>query len=239
MNRTMINPKMSKQDLLNYLADLTEVPIKNNTISISLDDYIAEKTKDIPDPIIEFTPQAYIAMMNIVHHTSKEIAWHGLVKKKDSKYIIYNILVYPQIITTTTVDSDEELYPEWIIQQAPHLNKMRMQGHSHVNMGVSPSGTDLTYYEDMLTQIDDFYIFLIVNKSQDLHVRFYDIENNILFINPPCTVQGSSQSIQALKKVLKENVKEKSYTVTTYGYRPEPYEPPTYKPPIKKGRVKY
>ena len=45
-----------------------------------------------------------------------------------------------------------------------------MHGHSHVNMGTSPSATDTKLQEDHLAQLqdNDFYIFLIVNKKREI-----------------------------------------------------------------------
>ena len=45
----------------------------------------------------------------------------------------------------------------------PHL----YAGHSHVNMGTSPSSVDLNHQEEILRMLgdNDFYIFMIWNKS--------------------------------------------------------------------------
>ena len=55
-------------------------------------------------------------------------------------------------------------------------NSLRFQGHSHVNMGVSPSNTDINHQEVIAKSLcdDDFYIFLIVNKRLDTNFFVYD-----------------------------------------------------------------
>ena len=58
-----------------------------------------------------------------------------------------------------------------------------MQGHSHVNMGVSPSGVDDKHRQQILDQLekDMFYIFMIWNKSLTVHTLVYDMARNVLY----------------------------------------------------------
>lgn len=156
-----------------------------NNFEVKIDKFIDEYTKDIPEPLIAITPLALLKMQALVAAYDKELAWHGVVAKIDDVYTIQDILVYPQIATAATVDANEDEYGKWLMKNRDVLNNIRMQGHSHVNMGVSPSGTDLTYYKDLLVHVDDFYIFLIVNKAGLVHVRFYDMTQNILFTDVP------------------------------------------------------
>ena len=61
---------------------------------------------------------------------------------------------------------------------------MRMHGHSHVNMGVTPSSTDLNFYKnEILAELNDtdYYIFVIWNKKNEHTVKIYDFGKNILF----------------------------------------------------------
>ena len=58
-----------------------------------------------------------------------------------------------------------------------------MQGHSHVNMGVSPSSVDDKHRQQILDQLepDMFYVFMIWNKSLTVHTLVYDMARNILY----------------------------------------------------------
>lgn len=147
-----------------------------------------------PKPVIQFTNEAYIKMLELVHTSDIEVQWHGLINKEDEHtYTVYDILVYPQIATAMTVTSDDEAYAMWMMNLTNiQVNDLRLQGHSHVNMGVSPSGTDLKTFDDFLTQVNDYYIFFIVNKKYDIHVRLYDVEHNILFMNDEITIKTPS-----------------------------------------------
>ena len=63
------------------------------------------------------------------------------------------------------------------------VNTKRFHGHSHVNMATGPSGVDEQFYQDLLTQVNDFFIILVTNKKNENTIRFYDKENNIIYNN--------------------------------------------------------
>lgn len=133
-------------------------------------------------PQIIFSRKAYLKMEKIIDMVSKECAWHGCVTREGNTYRIEDIEIYPQTVTGATVEADEVKYPLWVIQHTDEqINSMRFQGHSHVNMGVSPSGTDLKFYDDLTKQVKDFYIFIIQNKKGEYNLRLVDKENNLLY----------------------------------------------------------
>lgn len=133
-------------------------------------------------PQIILSIKAYLKMKKIIAEVDKECAWHGCVTREDDVYRIDDIEIYPQIVTGATVDADEEKYPLWIMQHTDEqINTMRFQGHSHVNMSTSPSGTDLAFYEDLTKQVKDYYIFIIQNKKGEYNLRLVDKENNLLY----------------------------------------------------------
>lgn len=135
-----------------------------------------------------YTEEAWMKSKLLIAMNDKEIAWHSLAKRGEDQekheYIIYDVLVYPQEVTGTTVTTDQVRYQTWLYEQPDEVfNNIRAQCHSHVNMGVSPSGVDTSLYERILNQLsdDDFYIFTIGNKKGDLTVIIYDMGKNILF----------------------------------------------------------
>ena len=137
---------------------------------------------------VYFTQEAWVKMAMLICSFDKEVAWHGLAKRGEDEtkdeYIIYDILVYPQEVTGATVNTDQEEYEKWIMQfEDEDFFNIRMQGHSHVNMGVYPSAVDITHQEKILNQLSDdmFYIFMIWNKSFNKHIKVYDMKKNILF----------------------------------------------------------
>jgi len=144
-----------------------------------------------------FTQWAYKKMRALVEDFDSEIAWHGVAKRgedvNEDKYVIFDILVYPQEVTNTSVEMDTSEYARWIQKNAylPGINDIRMQGHSHVNMGVFPSLTDLKHQEDILREIpsSDFYIFLIWNKKNDKMIQIFDFAKNLLFETEDVTLK--------------------------------------------------
>jgi hypothetical protein len=101
------------------------------------------------------------------------------------------------------------------------FNNIRMQGHSHVNMSVSPSGVDTSLYERILNQLDDtmFYIFLIWNKRGEKTVKIYDLAKNILFETSDVDVHilGNGFDMNAFLTDAREKVQTKPVTQGNYG----------------------
>lgn len=173
-----------KNSLLKEFEEfLTKERMSDSKINFSrsIVDVIA---KDTPKPIVQFTPEAWLKMYTLVQHTAIEIGWHGLVERNDNIFTIKDILLYPQKTTAVTATADDDKYPVWLMSQPDEIfNAIRFQGHSHVNMGVSPSGVDTGYYDDILQTLtkDDYYIFLIMNKRDEIFINIYDFAKNIIF----------------------------------------------------------
>lgn len=138
---------------------------------------------------ILFTPTAWVKMIRLVMDFDKEVAWHGVARRGDDpekdEYIISDILVYPQKVTAAHVDMDPIEYAKWIMEhdEDERFSNIRMQGHSHVRMGTTPSGTDIQHQDDIVNMLkdDDFYIFMIWNKYMVSTNKIFDLQKNILF----------------------------------------------------------
>lgn len=178
---------LSKYDTTTFLnttkIDLT-VDVKN-----ILDEYI--KDKDIKQPSIMITPMAYIKMRKLVNDTTTEIGWYGIVEEHPeiNTYLINDIIVYPQTVSGATCEQDDDKMFEFEMSLSDYqVNHKRFHGHSHVNMGVTPSSVDENFYQDLLSQVNDYFIITITNKRNDYTVRFYDKVNNIMYSNLPIQV---------------------------------------------------
>jgi hypothetical protein len=175
-----------------------------------------------------FTPQAFAKMLMLVNGFSSEVAWHGVAFRGDdpekNEYLVSDILVYPQEVTGTTVNTDQEKYQNWLMElddeTFPHI---RMQGHSHVNMSTTPSGVDLTHQEKILDQLDDdmFYIFVIWNKRMEHTVKIYDLQKGLLFEPGDITVSMTTEgvSFEEFMKDAHDMVVTKTYTPPAYNSR--------------------
>lgn len=146
--------------------------------------------------VLHFTQTAWLKMTTVLKEFSKEVAWHGVAHRVDgdeNAYIVSDIMVYPQTVGPATVDMDPVAYSKWIVDHDgdERFNAIRFQGHSHVNMPTSPSGTDMGHQEEILSQLgqDDFYIFVIYNKSLSHDIRIYDLKKNRMYGNADITVK--------------------------------------------------
>lgn len=136
--------------------------------------------------IVNIRPEAWLKMWSLVASESGEIGWHGLVEKKaDRIFEITDIILYPQFVTGTTVQTDDVGYGNWLHKELSddEINALRFHGHSHVNMSTVPSGVDTTWYNDILQGLsdDDFYIFAILNKREDVFIEIYDLASNTIY----------------------------------------------------------
>jgi len=217
----------------NYRTDVKSKYILE--FSEILDKYLAGA--DIPDgklsfvrnlPSIEkkavvyYSAIAWSKMIAIINEFDKEVAWHGLAKKLEpeegkSAYLIYDIVVYPQQVTGATVNTDQEEYETWLNNfDDETFNAIRMQGHSHVNMGVSPSSVDMEHKESIIRQLDGdmFYIFMIWNKQMKRDITIYDCGENVFYENKDVEIKmyDSDGGLDAFIKEAKSLVKDRVYT---------------------------
>lgn len=138
---------------------------------------------------VRFSQTAWIKMRALVESMNQEIAWHGTVERiSDSDFYIKDILVYPQTVSGVTVDTDFDKIAQWNDSLPDDVfSQIRLQGHSHVSMGVTPSGRDLSDWNATLQRFkqvpDMFYIFMIVNKQGDRTIVVYDMKNNVMYEN--------------------------------------------------------
>ena len=139
-------------------------------------------------PTVISTDNAYYKMKALVGEADEEIGWHGLVEhdEKTNTYIVTEIMVYPQKVTKVSINPDQKEFEEWMDVYRKDwdfpLEKLRLHGHSHVNMKTFSSTTDDKLQEDLLANLakNDFYLFLILNKQEDMFVRLYDTTHNVV-----------------------------------------------------------
>ena len=174
-----------------------------------------------------FTELAYLKMKMLVDSSSKEVAWHGLVKRHQQEanaFVVYDILIYPQKVTGVTVETDQEEYQDWLMgHDDDTFNNIRLQGHSHVYMSTTPSSVDMELYEGIVSQLTDdmFYIFIILNKKGEKTIQIYDFMSNLVFDTEDVFMEviddntGVKKFIENAKGMIK--AESKIYTGYKYG----------------------
>lgn len=176
-----------REKLIEKYNATTYINTEDINIKLDIKDLLNEyiESKNLTPPTIYISANAYVKMRMLVDQMSTEVGWYGTVTKcpgLQETYVIEDILVYPQTVTGATCEQDEtKMFDFEMSLTTEQVNTKRFQGHSHVNMGVTPSGVDEQFYQDLLTQVTDYFIICITNKKNDYTVRFYDVANNILY----------------------------------------------------------
>ena len=184
---------------------------------------------------ITFSRVAWKKQQTLIQNFTSEVGWHGVVTRDQENplhFTIEDIIVFPQIVTGTTVTPNDEAYAVWNATLPPaQRNAMRFHGHSHVNMGVTPSGTDDKYQQDMLGRLNGdglteeakqrmkeamgdmaFYIFMIFNKSGSHNVRVFDYWGNTYYEGDEITVEHEPDELADFLAEAKSKVSTKSYS---------------------------
>lgn len=179
-----------------------------------------------------FTDEAWTKMVMLLQEFSTEVAWHGVASRygedeEKNEYLISDILVYPQEVTGSTVEMDTEKYALWLQEndEDERFYNLHMQGHSHVTMAPTPSSVDLQHQEEILNQLgdEDFYIFMIYNKSYKHNIKIYDMKKNVLFEDADVSVKilsaitGFDEFIAGAKSMVKTRTYIQTTTKTASG----------------------
>jgi hypothetical protein len=163
---------------------------------------------------------AFVKMIQLIQNFDTEVAWYGVVKRSpvdDTRFLISDILVYPQIVTGGTAEADDDegtwLYSDEV---GDKFEDLRMQGHSHVTMPTSPSSTDLRDQERVINQArkeDFFYIFMIWNKKFEVTCKIFDFKTNTLYEKDDVEICTSDEGVDmaAFLEDAKKKVKRKTY----------------------------
>lgn len=201
-----MTPKMAEEFKTDALAKLDEV-FDRDAIVKEIEDAIASAKMNngkikIPEHTFKFdrsyiwkddkarvkiifSADAYAKIVSIVLSQTDEVAWHGIVDRRDDHtFYVSDIIIYPQIVTGSTVNSDPATYSAWLNQQPDEIySRIRFHGHSHVHMQVQPSGTDMEQRNDITQQLsgDAYYIFMIINKRHEWSGVVYDMKRNTLY----------------------------------------------------------
>ena len=183
-----------------------------------------EKGKDFKKPTIKFTSTAWNKMRKLVEMFNKEIGWQGLIKRiSDKEWLIYDILVYKQKVSGVTVDTDDDDFNKFIVEAWGLVDieageSPNFQGHSHVEMSVSPSTVDLN---DQATRMkgmtEGYYVFTIQNKKGDSSWWIYDFDNNVMYDTKEIEIEVEGDEYTKFAEAAKQLVSDTYKYIPTYG----------------------
>ncbi len=160
---------------------------------------------------IVYSKKAWMKTCLLVMNRNLEVGWHGVVRRSENpaEFIVEDVLIFPQRVTSASTEPEDADYVNWQDSlNTETFNKVRLYGHSHVNMGVSPSSTDIKYRADLLKDVDDFYVFQIFNKKGYISSQVYDVREGILYEgdNVELVVEQWNPAVYDLCRVLFDNI---------------------------------
>ena len=204
-------------------------------------------------PTIYFAPDAWARVCALVRECDDEIGWHGLaepVKDDDGKFVgvwVREIFVPKQTVSGATVDVADDAAFEYMddltkrgLQDSAKF--IRYWGHSHVNMGVSPSSVDTKFWNDALNKNGkpEFYASTIHNKKGEAYGRLtfwfpeyglFEEDANVVLGIPGSMLKWAAETVKA--KLSKETFK--TYVGRAYDSDDDEAWKEYFKSPVYKG----
>lgn len=205
-----LTPELIEAMKMDFAEQLGKARLFGSSFNYSKSFSNQESGKESGKATLRFTSMAWDKMHALVAKFDKEVAWHCTAERLENNvYQLSDVLVYPQKVTSATVEMDEIGYAKWIqsgIEAGDErFDHLYCQGHSHVNMGCSPSSTDLDHQRKILEMMRDtgFYVFLIWNKKGEYNAWIYDLGNNICFEKADIQIEVEDDS-DSITKFLAE-----------------------------------
>ena len=140
-------------------------------------------------PKVYISDQAMIKMKHYIDGCSDEIGWMGTASMNKHGYYIEDVLLFEQDVHSTTTEITPEglgEFAEELLKQEDGVevwNKIKMWGHSHVNMSTSSSSQDDEQMEIFSDNGHDWFIRIIANKKGEMQVDVYDFDTGIIYYN--------------------------------------------------------
>lgn len=153
-------------------------------------------------PKVFISPEAIAKMQTYVQECDDEIGWLGTAHQDGLNYVISDVFLFDQEVHSTTTEISPEglaTFAEALLEREDGVdvwNQMKVWGHSHVNMGVSPSGQDNKQIETFAGCGVDFFIRIIANKKGDLKVDLYLFDLGISYIDAPWQKSLSEEELR-------------------------------------------
>tara|TARA_R100001377_G_C3181619_1_gene106861 strand:- start:345 stop:1190 length:846 start_codon:yes stop_codon:yes gene_type:complete len=219
----MAKPKIKAKAKSKPTPILTATPVERSPYSVDTAG-LEQRTSAIrgpglsaatAEPVVYFQPEAYEKMVQIVEECQLEVGWFCSVSKlSKTDYLIEDVYLPHQEVTAVETDIPAEALEEAylaMLEQGKDPSTLYAWFHSHVNMGVSPSGQDELQVESFL-QTCPVFIRGIMNKAGalkvDLYLRTEGIAYNSVHTEryyPPMSQEAvAALSIEITAKVKKQ-----------------------------------
>jgi len=166
---------------------------------------------DVIAPKVLFSRQASLWMSALAELHETEVGFYGIVDKEvDGSYVIREI-IYPkhQLANCATCEispDGEASIMNYLIEaeRQDDIAKLKMWGHSHVNMGVFASSQDEHEILLRMNETKEYQIRVICNKKGDVSISFFDYDNRLRYDNIPYVEQNYNNEYDDVVKTVTE-----------------------------------
>lgn len=171
---------------------------------------------------ITISEMSYQKIMHWVHKTNFEISGFGSVSIDDNVMHVEDVMLLKQENSMVETDIDANAINEMMFKLG---DSPKFWWHSHVNMAVFWSGTDMKTIEELGKQ--DWFLATVFNKKEEMRTAYIQSNPIPLFVDDidlQVVAEIPPELITQWDKDYKANVTEKQISTKIYG-------PGTYKDP--------
>lgn len=173
-------------------------------------------------PSVLLTPTVISTIYHLVDLAADEIGMMGTVKRWGSHFLVDHVYLFEQEANGATTEINPEgqdkLFRQLMDENPGQpgldlVNRIRIWIHSHHQMGVDPSGQDLSQFAAFKEACNDFFIMSIVNKRGSMKFWVDDYQRGIRFADVawiPCP-SADPELRPALESQFRTLVKPKTY----------------------------
>jgi hypothetical protein len=142
-------------------------------------------------PYVFISAEAINKMQIYVEECPDEVGWLGTARRHGGDILIEDVFLFDQEVHATTTEITPEglcEFGEQLIQKDPDKgadvwNNIKMWGHSHVNMGITPSTQDDSQMKAFAEGGQDWFLRIIANKKGELKVDVYNYEHGVIYLD--------------------------------------------------------
>ncbi len=171
----------------------------------------------VADPEIVVSMKSFIKMQCYIDAVSYEIGWLGPVSREENIFRIEDVYLFEQNVTSfhnNIISKALAEFGEKLLRGGPkHLelfNKIRLWGHSHVDMDVLPSPEDDRQMEDLSREDVPYFIRGIFNKLGDVRFDIFFYEKNLKALDVSWRVEP------VISKKVRERIEKEVYQKVTF-----------------------
>ena len=138
--------------------------------------YGTESNSSVDSPVLAIKAECLVKLFAYVEECSGEISGFGTISvdPDTNTLLLEDVSILPQRISSVSVDIDANDIADFLVEEIAKgndPNKLRVWWHSHAEMPVFFSSTDIHTIENSLTQAP-WLVSLVVNKKGEMKAAF-------------------------------------------------------------------